>query len=149
MKFRARWFDPQKGKVQETVQEAVSVQAAALQLQNQGVIVLALELAESKVHRLVGTMAFFERLRGAHFDAAWWCTEVRVLLGAGMTVVEAIDTVLAQSASAQTREVNQSLAHHLQQGLSLSVAMSRQQVFPAVLLAGVLAGERSGALIEA
>lgn len=91
---------------------------------------------------------------GPRFEVAWWCRELRTLLLAGMTVVEAIETMQASSGSAGATErlrvdVQQRILVALQQGQALSQALSPADGFPPVLVAGVRAGERSGALVDA
>lgn len=93
---------------------------------------------------------------GPQFEVAWWCHELRTLLLAGMTVVEAIETMRASSGSAAAGaaerlrlEVQQRILVALQQGQALSQALSPADGFPPVLVAGVRAGERSGALVDA
>lgn len=149
MLLRARWYHAQDGSIVEQTLEAASVSALEQQLRERGEVVLGMQ-AVSGAASPRGP-ATWRGLRG--LDAASWCTELRVLLHSGMTVVEAIDTMLAQSLAAGTDSASSrviaALAGSLQQGQSLSVAMERQAAFPAVLLAGVTAGERSGALMEA
>ena len=83
------------------------------------------------------------------FDVAWWCEELRTLLRSGMTVVEAIEVLAAGSASGARSQVLGGLLQRLRQGLSLSRAMQSVGAFPAVLIAGVTASERTSTLQEA
>jgi len=85
----------------------------------------------------------------ATLDIAWWCRELRTLLAAGMTVVEAIETLNVQSLGRARAEVHQTLVAHLRQGQALSAAMQALGVFPPVLVAGVKASERTSSLVEA
>jgi general secretion pathway protein F len=87
--------------------------------------------------------------RAIAFDAAWWCRELRTLLVAGMTAVEAIETLAAGADDPARRELHASLLRSLQDGWTLSRAMQGADVFPSVLIAGVAAGERTGDLVEA
>lgn len=89
-------------------------------------------------------------LRGhARFDVAWWCRELRTLLRSGMTVVEAIETLAAGQHDARRDEVHQGLLAALQEGQALSRAMSTVGVFPGVLIASVMASERTSTLVDA
>ena len=83
------------------------------------------------------------------FDSAWWCRELRTLVSAGMTVVEALETMAGQQLGRARAEVNRRLVAELQQGKALSVAMLATEAFPAVLIAGVKASERTSALVDA
>jgi general secretion pathway protein F len=82
-------------------------------------------------------------------DVGWWCRELRTLVVAGMTVVEALETVNSQSLGAARARANAELVTKLREGLSLSMAMREVGVFPPVLVAGVTAGERTSGLVEA
>ena len=79
-----------------------------------------------------------------------FCREVKTLIQAGMTVVEAVDT-LAARAQLEGRVDNLSthLVARLQQGQALSVALSNLPDAPLVLIAAVRAGERTSNLVEA
>jgi general secretion pathway protein F len=72
-----------------------------------------------------------------------------ILLRAGLSVVESIETLAERETRADARAVLQRLREHLQSGLSLSAALERQgAVFPPLYVAGVRANERSGGLAE-
>jgi general secretion pathway protein F len=79
-----------------------------------------------------------------------FCKEVRTLIRAGMTVVEAVDTLSRRSASAR-QQVNLAslLFSKLQLGQSLSVALEGLPDTPPVLVAAVRAGEHTNNLAEA
>jgi general secretion pathway protein F len=86
------------------------------------------------------------RLGEARFDVGWWCRELRTLLLAGMTAVEAIETLAAGRHDAERARVHATLLEALRQGKSLSRAMAAAGVFPEVLVAGVTASERTSTL---
>ncbi len=79
-----------------------------------------------------------------------FCKEVRTLIRAGMTVVEAVDT-LSQRGSAAGQQVNLAgaLLTRLEQGQALSAALEELEDTPPVLIAAVRAGERTSNLAEA
>jgi len=73
-----------------------------------------------------------------------------ILLKAGLSVVEAIDTLAERETRGQAQRVLASLREQLGLGLSFSAALARHpEVFPPLYVAGVRANERSGGLIEA
>lgn len=80
-----------------------------------------------------------------------FCREVRTLIRAGMTVVEAVDTLSARERleGGQRRSVAAEVLSRLQQGQSLSNALSDLPDVPQVLVAAVRAGERTSNLAEA
>jgi general secretion pathway protein F len=139
MQFQVRLFDATAAAVREELLEAESQADAAERLQQAGVVVLSIQAARSRP----------VAARGAALDVAWWCRELRTLLAAGMTVVEALETLNAQSLGRARAEVHASLVGSLRQGQALSAAMQASGAFPAVLVAGVKASERTSSLVEA
>ncbi len=83
------------------------------------------------------------------FDVGWWCRELRTLLLAGMTAVEAIETLAAGQHDPVRERVHAALLKSLREGQSLSRAMAGAQVFPEVLVASVMASERTSTLPSA
>jgi general secretion pathway protein F len=136
VQYQVRLFDPTASSVREETREAEN--RAALDEQLRGCVVLA-----------VRRTGFQFRARDRSLDVAWWCRELRTLLGAGMTVVEAMETLNAQSTGAARVRVHALLVDRLRQGQALSAAMQAANVFPAVLIAGIKASERTSALVEA
>lgn len=149
MQVHARWFDAASGQITEATFDAPTPESARQQLQTRALLVLSIDELRPRDGRRSAGLAWRNAFGRPRFDPAWWCAEVRVLLAAGMTVVEAIETMLAQSRTGATRDVNADLLQRLQQGASLSRAMAGAGVFPGVLIAGVTAGERSGAMVDA
>ncbi len=81
---------------------------------------------------------------------ALFCREVSTLIQAGMTVVEAVDTLSARERLAgQADSLAAQLLGELEQGMSLSQALQRLPDAPAVLVAAVRAGERTSDLAQA
>ena len=74
---------------------------------------------------------------------------MRGLLVAGMTIVEAIDTLKAQNLGAVRDSLHAELVSRLQEGQALSNAMKSTGAFPAVLVASVKASERTSTLVAA
>jgi general secretion pathway protein F len=121
--------------------QALSAEAAQEAAEASGFIVLSVVGASKPVKPTATTW------RG--HDLAWWCRELRTLLGAGMTLVEALETMEAQATPGATgpRAQSQSaLLARLRQGESLSRAMEGVGGFPPVLLASVRAAERTSTL---
>jgi len=176
MKFHTRIFDKRNGRVDDVVLEASSLEAlrASINADEQ----LLLSAVEQRWWHTLGAASqaassgaqpqepsnlqqgesFWTRLlsrrhRAAKLDVAWWCRELRTLLMAGMTVVEAVETLNAQSMSSvlgQARaQVHDILVTRLREGMPLSAAMQSSDMFPAILVAGVKASERTSNLVEA
>ena len=142
MHYAVRWFDPERSAVREDT-IAVSdggrlAEALALRFEAAGGVVLSTQPVRAA------------RARGdAVLDVGWWCRELRTLVSAGMTVVEALETVSAQSLGQARAHANSELLTKLHEGKALSVAMREVGVFPSVLVAGVTASERTSGLVEA
>ena len=89
------------------------------------------------------------RVVSRSFEIRWWCRELRTLLRAGMTVVEAIDTLHEHAAGDDRTDVHATLRRALAEGQSLSRAMRSAGVFSDVLVAGIAASERTGTVVAA
>jgi general secretion pathway protein F len=136
VEFEVRYFDPGNQGVSSARIVAATEAEARHVFQGKGWTILAIQTARS-------------RKRSTTFDVPGWCRELRALLLAGMTVVEAIETMHAQASQGNRIEQHEQLLAALRQGQSLSSSMQAQSAFPAVLIASVKAGERTSALVEA
>ncbi|MED5621558.1 type II secretion system F family protein [Ideonella sp. BN130291] len=137
VEFQVRLFDAAAAAVREERAEGDSAAAVTERLQRGGMVVLSVAEVATASHAT------------AKLDVAWWCRELRTLLGAGMTVVEALETLNAQSLGRARAQVHGTLVAQLRQGRPLSAAMQAAACFPAVLVAGVKASERTSSLVEA
>jgi len=135
LRFRVRSLGPGDLRVCEETRAAPSEALLRQEFAVQGRTVLSVE-----------RLAAAERLMPARMDVPWWCRELRTLLVAGMTVVEAVETLQAQAREPARQQVMADLLRALRQGQSLSTAMRGTGVFPEVLLASVTASERTSAL---
>jgi general secretion pathway protein F len=138
MRYLTRHLPAGTARVVEELVEAADEAEAQRMLVARGSVVLAVQ-ARSSMQTVGGA-------RG--FDVAWWCRELEALLRAGMTAVEAIET-LAVTSSGVRKAVHERLLRALHEGASLSRAMRLTGAFPDVLSAGVTASERTGALADA
>jgi general secretion pathway protein F len=142
MQFLVRVFDTQQAQMLEQTVAGTSQQAVVQQLTDQGHVVLS-------VHQVGKGLFASASTRQAPLDVAWWCKELRTLLSAGMTVVEALETLHAQPLGAARARVHAVLVNELRQGKTLSAAMLSTGQFPAVLVASVKASERTSAMVSA
>lgn len=143
--FRVRYFDPVRSGVVEEAIDAASEAAARETLAAARRVVLDVQPVQDG--RAVGKSA--ARPAGAAFDVAWWCRELRTLLKAGMTVVEALETLQAQAGGGVRERVHTQLLRALREGQSLSRAMRGCGAFSDVLVASVSASERTSTLVNA
>ena len=142
MQFTVRLFDAQSSQVSEQALDAASLDELSQRLSAAGQVVLS-------IRRTVGARNVRLAAGRDRLDVAWWCKELRTLLVAGMTVVEALETLHAQRLGAARAEVHAVLVAQLRQGKTLSAAMQATGRFAAVLVASVKAGERTSAIVAA
>ncbi len=138
MRFLVRSIAPRQNVIVEASFEASDEAALRGRLSAEGARVLSLK-----------PMGAAEPARANdRFDVAGWCRELVTLLRAGMTAVEAIETLQLRSdrpgAATQAR-----LLASLHQGQPLSEAMLAAGGFPQVLVASVIASERTSRLADA
>ncbi len=133
--FDVRYYDPAAQDVVAGRHQAPDERALRARLQAEGKVVLGLRPAPRAASRRAH--------RGQAIDVAWWCRELRTLLTAGMTVVEAIETLHAQSPDGPRRTVHERLLRALGEGQPLSRALQAAGAFPEVLVASITASERT------
>ena len=139
MRFQVRHIPSGATAVVDEVVDAASEGLARQALVGRGCVVLQVAAVQSGPS-MPGS---------ARFDVDWWCRELRTLLRSGMTAVEAIETLAEGGSGGHRAEVMGRLLTGLRQGQSLSRAMRGVGAFPAVLVAGVTASERTSTLPEA
>jgi general secretion pathway protein F len=142
MRFLVRHVQPGGTTVTQETLDAVSAAEARRLLETAGSRVLQVQVQEQR-QRMAGVG------QGAAFEVAWWCRELETLVRAGMTAVEAIETLAAGHAQGDRAAVHQALLKGLREGATLSKAMRAAGVFPEVLVAGVTACERTSTLADA
>lgn len=125
--------------------EAASEAEAAARAQGQGYTVLSV--------RPSGSMAALGRLqrgRRAKFPLVLFTQELLALLGAGLPLLESIQTLEEREHRPEAKKVLAAISRTLFEGQTLSVALEAfPAVFPALYVATVRASERTGALSEA
>lgn len=139
--FLVRCFDPATHAVVEALVEATSEAAARARAPAPSQVVLSVTPVTVPSLRL--------RRKGGSFSVAWWCRELRTLLQAGMTVVEALETLHLQAGGGEREAVHARLLRSLREGQSLSAAMAASGAFPSVLVASITASERTSTLVAA
>lgn len=146
MAYVVRYFDPARSAVEERVEQADSLAALEAQVEARGWVLLGAR--DAGVGRASGAAPLWRRGAQA-FSVPWWCRELRTLLQAGMTVVEALETLQALAPEGTRGDVQSGLIKALREGKALSRAMQDAGVFPAVLVASVKASERTSTLVSA
>ncbi len=111
--------------------------------------------AEAQGYAVVGIKAAAGARRGIwrsapDFPLLQFNQSLLILLRAGLSVVEAIETLADREGRGDTKQVLTRLHEQLTMGLSLSAALQAQPaVFPPLYVASVRANEQTGALTEA
>jgi general secretion pathway protein F len=159
MRYAVRYFDPSQSKVLDDQVEALSQDEAKARWAEMttarstvcdGTVPTSMPVLLSIAPSRMTIVARANRVgTSADFNVEWWCRELRTLLKAGMTVVEALETLHAQPTSGQCASVHAGLLRSLREGRPLSKAMHASGVFPHVLIASVTASERTSALVSA
>jgi general secretion pathway protein F len=104
-------------------------------------------LGVSSAHR--GWAIPFKQLGAGKFPLLLLNQELLALLEAGLSIVEALETLLEKEAHAYTRHVLKSVVSSLHEGRALSAALEAQAtVFPSLYVATIRSSERTGSLTE-
>lgn len=112
---------------------------ARVQAEQQGLKVLQIKSA---------TFSF--GLEENKFRLLLFCQEFKVLLAAGLSMTDVLDTLIQKETNAANRSHLQQLLNAIKEGQTLSQAMAAQPaIFPSLLIATVNAAETTGNLPEA
>lgn len=88
--------------------------------------------------------------RARHFDVSLFCQELLGLLGAGLTLVEALETLAEKTRQSATRAILNDVLNGVREGARLAAVMERfPTAFPPLLVAAVRASETTGTVTEA
>jgi general secretion pathway protein F len=121
--------------------EAASAAEAAARARGDGLTVLT-------VHPDRGLESLFTRR--AHFPLLLFTRELLALLGSGLALLEALQTLLEKETHGDVRQVLTGVLDRLNQGEAFSAALGHfPEVFPTLYVASVRAAEKSGDLAPA
>ena len=122
--------------------EAADAADARAQVERQGYSVVGVASATRRLGRSAS--------RGAAFPLLQFNQSLLILLKAGLSVVEAIETLADRETRADAKLVLARLHEQMRVGLSFSAALEAQPgIFPSLYVAGVRANEKTGAVAEA
>lgn len=151
--YRVRYLAVGETVVHEEVMACSDEFALRAELQARGQTVLSVQAPSAAWEFVSGLRTGALGLTGQALQRhayPLFCREVRTLIQAGMTVVEAVETLSARERmQGRGESLSAVLLVRLQQGSSLSTALDDLPQTPAVLIAAVRAGERTSNLIEA
>lgn len=144
VQYRIRYLEAGSGTLREHSQEATDEPALRTWARDAGHTILSFRvLSRAKMHGPAQ-----QRVKRGQFPI--FCREVRTLILAGMTVVEAVETLCARERIAGKGEgIADMLLARLLLGQSLSSALEGLPEAPSVLVAAIRAGERTSNLAEA
>jgi general secretion pathway protein F len=141
MRFDVKAFRD-KGRIVSLRVDAMSAAEASLGVERQGYSVLGV----GAHHGL--TLALPRRR--ARFPLLLFSQELHVLLGAGLSLIEAMETLAEKEAHPHTREVLAQIIGYMYEGRTFSYALEQSpSVFPMLYVAMVRAAEKTGDLPEA
>lgn len=144
MKFQARYLRLGEKQVIEQMLVAQDDSTLRKLLSSQGYAVLSVKA----IHESRWIPNTFKRTQQPSFPLL--CRELRTLIRAGMTVVEALESLSAKEAlNGKDESLATKLLLSLNEGASLSSALEKIPATPSVLIAAVRAGERTSNLAEA
>ncbi|MDZ4398792.1 type II secretion system F family protein [Hydrogenophaga sp.] len=138
MQFTVRALDASQ-QIQTLLLEATDADDAQAQVQARRLVLLSAEAQRGTTPR-----------RGDRFALLLFAQELHALLQAGLSVIEALDTLVEKDTQAARRAVLNRLAERLRQGQRLSSALREQpQVFPPLFVGVVQAAEGTSDLPRA
>lgn len=128
----------QKGELYSPTQES-----ALQELKEKGLLVLKLE--ECKEEKL----PFWKKPSLSFEEKLMMASHLATMVGAGLTLTEALTILLEQTKSANNREMYQDMIHRINAGQTLSDALTQYpSVFSSIYVSMVAVGEKSGSLQE-
>src|SRR3982750_82185 len=141
MRFQVKAFRD-KSSIASLAVEAVSAEEATRVVQRQGYAVLGVDAGAGWSLGLPS--------RTVRFPLLLFSQELHVLLEAGLSLIEAMETLGEKESHAQTREGLAEIGRHLYEGRAFSYALEQAlAVFPILYIAMVRAAERTGDLPQA
>ena len=143
MEFDCR-YSRADGNVESGVHSGRDASDVRHRLEEQGLLVLAVEPARSWLPRAGG-----RRKIGFKPDAfLLFNQQFAALVRAGLPIIRSLEILESRTANGALRSHIGSVRESVTSGASLSDAMEREGVFPRVYTASVFAGERSGNLVD-
>lgn len=129
------------GKKQKGDLYAPTQESALQELKEKGLLVLKLE--ECKEEKL----PFWKKPSLAFEDKLLMTSHLSTMVGAGLTLTEALEILLEQTRSANNRAMYEDMIHRINAGQTLSDALAQYpSVFSSIFISMVAVGEKSGTL---
>jgi type IV pilus assembly protein PilC len=141
--FVLRYADP-RGQMHEHVADAPSEKEVRERLQQQGYLVYSVRAKDLSSRISGGTRTKTVNLEKFLIFNQQFVTLVR----AGLPILQGLDLLADRLTDEKLGRYIRAVRDEVKTGAVLSEAFSRQGVFPPIYVTSVLAGERSGALVE-
>lgn len=146
--FAYRGRNTQGGEVSGTL-EATNAQAAAIQLQNQSIIPVAIQPLEAK-REFSNALKLKFRKKVTYDDLIMLCRQMRALTRAGIPIIQAIAGLADISKSEQIKEALSDINVRLATGSTLANAMgAHSTIFNSMFVSMIHVGENTGRLEDA
>jgi len=140
MRYEVKVFMSGMGVVKLTL-DAPDERDVIGQVRSKGYAVLAVKAKH--------TASKWPKLGGGRFPLVLFSQELFALLEAGLTQVEAFETMLEKETRPESRKMFQGIISKLHEGHALSTALQQYpEVFPALYVATIRASEKTGDLSE-
>jgi general secretion pathway protein F len=140
MKYLCKCYSQQHHVLEKTV-EAANKEEARLALSREGLV--ALSIREDNGLRLKPA----GEIKTGKFSLLLFCHELQALLKAGLSLMEAIETLHEKQQKSNTKQVTEKLVNALYEGNSFSNALESQPLhFPKLFVAMIQASEKTGEL---
>ncbi len=142
--FLLRYADP-RGQMHEQVSEAPTEREARDRLARQGYLVYSVRAKDFGAR--LGSMA--GRKRTVNLEKFLIFNQQFVtLIRAGLPILKGLDLLADRLTDEKMGRHIQAVRNEVRTGTTLSDAFANQRVFPAIYVTSVLAGEKSGSLVE-
>lgn len=138
MRFRVKGYHPEQGVVSLAL-EAGSPEQARVQATDRGMDVIAIEQALG-----------WRIQRADRFDVLLFSQEVRALISAGLSLIEALGALCRKEGPSRKHDLLDGLVGQLREGKAFSVALGAYpREFPPLYRALVAASEKTGDIVHA
>ncbi len=132
------------GNQKKGTMEADAPEKVSSQLKSEGYVVLAVEEANA-LNTEIKLSAGAGKKPSAR-DFSIMCRQFESMLAAGVTVIDAMNMLGAQTENNRLRVAIKNAQISVEKGDSLAVAMENEKIFPSLLIKMIRAGEASGSL---
>jgi type IV pilus assembly protein PilC len=137
-----------RGQIKQEIAEAASEQELRERFTQQGFLVYSVK-ARGKFDQLAPSLTGANRKKKLNLEKFLIFNQQFVtLIKAGLPILKSLDLLATRLTDARMSPLVSAVRDDVRVGTSLSDAFAKQGVFPPIYVTSLLAGERSGALVE-